>query len=374
MDLKDKFKEIVPRENAGSMSANRFDFQKNWAICKLIELTKEGKDFVLAFEFHEDIIVLDSSTSPKYIDFYQIKTKNSGKFTLNALLKNNIAKSDETIDKGTDSTKKVNNSILGKLFFNAVNFQEETKSLNIVCNSHYSFKNKNTSEQEQISLLDLEEQEKKLIIDKISIELEINWLQDILKLVNFNKTNLTINEHEAITKNLLNNFIEEKFSSEVKYNPSLLYRSIFDEVNRKNNFEKTINNLDEVLKYKAIDKEHFEKILSITITEPNKLDKLKEVIFTQLNNANIDISELLEFKEAWCDIEVELLKINNNYFIQTKGLISKILKEKRDLLKNNLLTALDLVYLEFKKEKKDKHEYMYSEHFLKIIILLEIYG
>ena len=138
MNLKDKLKTIKPRENAGSMASNRFDFQKNWAICKLIELSNLNEDFVLAFEFHEDIIVFDSSENPNFIDFYQIKTKNSGKFNLSALLKKQLQKNGN------------GNSILGKLFNNKLNFEEETKSLNLVSNTFFSFKDVHNSKKENI--------------------------------------------------------------------------------------------------------------------------------------------------------------------------------------------------------------------------------
>ena len=120
------------------MASNRFDFQKNWAICKLIELSNLNEDFVLAFEFHEDIIVFDSSENPNFIDFYQIKTKNSGKFNLSALLKKQLQKNGN------------GNSILGKLFNNKLNFEEETKSLNLVSNTFFSFKDVHNSKKENI--------------------------------------------------------------------------------------------------------------------------------------------------------------------------------------------------------------------------------
>lgn len=88
MSLVEKLKKIKPRENSGSISSNRFDYQKNWAICKLIELSKQS-DFLLAFEFYEDIIVFDSSTVPNIIDFYQVKTKNKGKQSISTLVRKN---------------------------------------------------------------------------------------------------------------------------------------------------------------------------------------------------------------------------------------------------------------------------------------------
>ena len=65
----------TPRENAGSRSSNRFDFQKNWAICKLLELHQNNEDYVLILDLHEDVIILDSSNNPKCADFFQVKTK-----------------------------------------------------------------------------------------------------------------------------------------------------------------------------------------------------------------------------------------------------------------------------------------------------------
>ena len=135
VDLKEKFKLIKPRENAGSMVSNRFDFQKNWAICKLIELAKSNSDFVLAFEYHEDIIILDSSENAKIIDFFQIKTKNKGKFSLKDLLKR------------TKSSDGEGSSILGKLAFNKINFTDNARSLNIVSNTDY---NLSTNEKDKI--------------------------------------------------------------------------------------------------------------------------------------------------------------------------------------------------------------------------------
>ncbi|MGR0480863.1 MAG: dsDNA nuclease domain-containing protein [Candidatus Electronema sp. V4] len=71
-----------PRENAGSRSANRFDYQKDWAICELLKLYLAQKDFLLILDYHEDIVVLDSESVPKKAIFYQIKSKRTGNWTV----------------------------------------------------------------------------------------------------------------------------------------------------------------------------------------------------------------------------------------------------------------------------------------------------
>ena len=67
-----------PREASGAAAANRFDFQKNWALCKLFELHESSHDYVLILEHHEDVLVyfLDPSGTES-AECYQIKTKAS---------------------------------------------------------------------------------------------------------------------------------------------------------------------------------------------------------------------------------------------------------------------------------------------------------
>ncbi len=362
MKLKDKLKDIKPRENSGSMASNRFDFQKNWAICKLIELTKNNDDFMLAFEYHEDIIVFDTSDDPTYIDFFQIKTKDKGKFNLNNLLKKQVKKDNE------------GNSILGKLLNNRINFEKETNSLNLVCNAYFSFKSKDLSKKEKVAGDDLNIDEKKLIENSICLELKTNWVDDFLKKLNFSVTDLTIDHHNEITKSKLNTLIEEKYSSDIKYNPSLAYRTIFDEINRRNNIEKVPSDFEELIKYKAVSKQDFENFLNIVITEPNKVEALKSKVFDILDVNQIETSNRLQYSSAWKDLEIELLKINNSFFNKTRGTIKKIIHENLKSIDNNILTSIDILYEKSKQDKAISSQSIYSEYFLKLLILIEIYN
>lgn len=55
MVLKDEILQIEP-ELSGAVSSDAFDYQKDWAICKLIELHEQGSDYAVVFEYHEEII------------------------------------------------------------------------------------------------------------------------------------------------------------------------------------------------------------------------------------------------------------------------------------------------------------------------------
>ena len=362
MSLKQKLSTIKPRENGGSIASNRFDFQKDWAICKLIELSKSNSDFILAFEFHEDIVVFDSSTNPNFIDFYQIKSKKTGKFNLNMLLSKQKLKDSE------------GNSILGKLLNNKINFDTETKSLNIISNTAFKFKENLTSEKTNICCDELTKEEKEKIATALTSELSIKWVNDFLMLIHFNVSDLTIEHHNEITKAKLNSLIEHKFSSDIKYNPSLAYRTIFDEINRRNNLEKTPESFEELIKYKAVTKDDFERILKIVITEPNKLEILKNKIFTALDSSGIKIGERKKLIDAWKDVEIEILKINNTFFNQCKSIINKVLNDNLSSLDKTIVEVIDILFELVNNDATVSKQKIYSEHFIKLLILIEVYN
>lgn len=361
MSLTEKFKKVKPRENAGSMASNRFDFQKNWAICKLIELTNSNIDFLLAFEYHEDIIVLDSGNNPTQIDFYQIKTKDKGSYSLkNILTKKKLKNGD-------------GGSILGKLYLNKINFDVETKSLNIVSNTKFNLKSLQEN-QTFICCSELHEDEKKEIENSLKSELSIEWLEEFLNIIFFHTSELTVEHHNEITKDKLNRLIEKLYNTGVKYNPSLAYRTIFDEVNRRNNLEREIHTYEELVNYKSISKADFETMLKIVVSEPDKLDLLKNKLFNLLDAEKISLLLRKKYSEAWKDVQIQYLSLSNDFFNQCVEVVKKVIDDNIEKLDGSLLESLDKLYKELLNQKIIKKQQIYSEHFLKMVILKEIYN
>ena len=65
------------REIAGSDSAARFDYQKDWAFCRMMRKHMGGEDYLVAFEYHDDVLFLTPSDAPTSADFFQVKTSSS---------------------------------------------------------------------------------------------------------------------------------------------------------------------------------------------------------------------------------------------------------------------------------------------------------
>ncbi|MHC2088613.1 dsDNA nuclease domain-containing protein [Methylobacterium sp. CM6244] len=72
---------------ARAATGDRYDYQTMWGLALLFEQHSGTKDYAIVFEFHDDIALLDSSTNPEKIRFYQVKTKLTyGGWTLASLL------------------------------------------------------------------------------------------------------------------------------------------------------------------------------------------------------------------------------------------------------------------------------------------------
>ena len=77
----------APREISGSLTVGRYGYQTNIGILKLIELMESGQKFCLVFDYFDDLAVLDHAEQPQTICLYQIKTKDTGEWSMASLCK-----------------------------------------------------------------------------------------------------------------------------------------------------------------------------------------------------------------------------------------------------------------------------------------------
>ena len=69
-------------ETGGGHGAKGVDFQRWWAVYRMVELEQSlAPDFLLLFEAVQDITELDSATAPTKASVYQVKKKDTGSWT-----------------------------------------------------------------------------------------------------------------------------------------------------------------------------------------------------------------------------------------------------------------------------------------------------
>ncbi|MBO0995683.1 dsDNA nuclease domain-containing protein [Bacillus sp. SD088] len=112
------------REQAGSDSYNRFDYQAHWIVYHMINEYKMNTEFFIFCEFHDDMAKTTLSSNPDCAEFFQIKTTELYK--------------EWTLSRLTKTTKKSNggvkHSFLGFIFYNFLKFEDECSKCHFVSN------------------------------------------------------------------------------------------------------------------------------------------------------------------------------------------------------------------------------------------------
>lgn len=73
-------------EKGGGYGQKGVDFQRYWAISRIVELVEgDSPDFLFLFESLQDVVELDSPSSPTRARIYQVKMKDTGEWTWKAL-------------------------------------------------------------------------------------------------------------------------------------------------------------------------------------------------------------------------------------------------------------------------------------------------
>lgn len=113
------------REQAGSDSYNRFEYQVHWIACHIIDQLKEEAACIIFCEFHDDMAKF--SIEKQAYQFYQIKTKDD-------VSDWSVVELSKREKKKSGGYKK---SFLGFVFFNFLQFGNECSNCHFVSNSDF---------------------------------------------------------------------------------------------------------------------------------------------------------------------------------------------------------------------------------------------
>lgn len=364
MNLKDKIVKTRPREKSGSTSASRFDFQKDWSICKLIESHQTSNDYVVIFDWHDDLIIMDSEHDPKKVSFYQVKGKKSDNWTLKQLIESKMAKDGSSLL-----------SIIGKLYDCKSKFDLETTSLNFVSNARFSvgLADKSTSKaKNEICIVELSDTDRETLRAKIKSEHKLTT-DPIYEDITFLKVlDLSVDGSKAHTQGKIADFLES-LKPGGKFNIPSVYRMLFDEVRRRTNYNTDIITYHDLLANKAIGKSQFEKIIDATGINKD-YDEIWKGIEPILASNGMKFQEVKNLKQAWGKLELEKMNPNNDFLFKLIDKIKVITKEQEvngTLTSFTLPECIESIYNAFNDTKPILLSY--DDPFIKAIILSEIY-
>lgn len=331
---------VPQREIAGSRSANAFDFQKDWAFAELLDYHKEDKDYIFIFEFHDDILILNSESNPTSINFCQIKTANKN-WSITRLT-------------STENKSQSNLSILGKLFLHKLDFPDMNSQLHFISDAAFSFKN----DCDKFCYTALSEDHKRQIIEKLNNELnnlENNSFNDLY----FTHTHIPVEEHEVFVKGRLNEFLSIYFGEDHSIPLNNIYRTISDQIRTKNNFRANdIITIGDLLNFKCIKKSDITKFLNDLRNTHHKIKPLWSVFENRLDT--FSPFEVAKIKLAWNKYAINKLDANDHLLNELSELIENELNNI-DINANNFINIV--------KENISEFTMKYSEIFDKYYII-----
>jgi hypothetical protein len=359
--LTESFIKQQPRENSGSNTSNAYDFQKNWSLSLLLERHSAGNDYLIILDYHDDIVVFDSEKNAKNAEFYQVKTNTKRHWTPNNLLARDRAKAGL--------------SIIGKIYENLHKFACHTKSLNFVSNVPCKFTfldpdqcggNKDVICGEELSQSLKDEFIKAIKEEHGTVE------ERFEQLMFFHVTDLSIRGHSDQVIGKVAKFLDEHFPDK-KCKPVPIYQALFSEISRKTDYGRDLSKYLDCLKKKSIGKSYFDGILK-SISVRRDFVELWRTVETTLLSEGFDAVEIRQVRNAWDQLEIDLLDANN---LQLQRAYS-ITKQEVALLYNNgggVRTLKDILMKmhEPMKERFNALPYPYSDMFITAMILAAFY-
>lgn len=106
-------------EAGGEHNNEGVDFSRYWAMSRLLEMEEAGaSDYAIIFEFLQDVLILNSPSTPSQATLYQIKKKEKGSWSRSELCsqKSHGIRATDKQSKSKRSKALKAQSALGKLY------------------------------------------------------------------------------------------------------------------------------------------------------------------------------------------------------------------------------------------------------------------
>jgi hypothetical protein len=360
--LLDQIVQVAPREVSGSRSSNRSDYQKSWAFCLLLKLHRTGNDYLVLFDYHDDVVVLDSSSNPAAMDFYQVKTKKSGNWTATLLLKREKGANDQPL-----------NSITGKMYANKIAFPTAARSLNFISNAQFLIKNKdNPNSPTVVDGFELAELCRATLIEfskTIQQEHNLNYspLCDII--IKFSTDPLSLEGHETHTAGEFANYLNE-IRPNGKFAAVPGQRAIATAIARKTNHERTPATKHELIEAKGITRAEFEQMLSTIVSHEEERERWQDVRQT-LTAEQVPFGDVNRWHSAWNKYGIERMDFSNTVLMAVQRSMKNIIMDSKQENPSRTLRELIADCLQRFDTKTENAPIPFSRDYLTAIILFE---
>lgn len=264
------------RETAGSDAASRFDYQKNWAFCQMMRKHVADESYLIAFEYHDDVLFLSPADHPTSAEFFQVKTSSASKARTMASI---------------TARPKEKASIVGKMFsnFDGVCSSHDIRVV-LVSNNAFEFADK------ELCAKDLDEKFRKKLLEKLTNEIS-GFNEKRLEKLHFLVTGVSLEAMQSFLEGEAMALFCHKFGEDHGLNIRTWIRLIQGEITRRNNHPSdTIATQDELIEKKCIGKDLVEGTLNHMHAKTRKTVNVATIL-NHLTAAGWATADLIRFEK-----------------------------------------------------------------------------
>lgn len=283
----------------------------------MLDLHRQQNDFLLVLDYHDDVVVFDSATSPQNVAFYQVKTKNSGNWTLPQLLK--VAKG-QTL------------SIIGKLYAHHLTFGQDISSLNLLSNAPYSLKFRDKPDssvtREATRLSELCDNALQNVAEALQREHALSELPHVGVDILFTTDTLSLRDHRTHAKGRFVSFLEEE-EVQTTY-VSNAFKAIIEEIEKRTSCEDDICGVEDMKTKKGFSRQDLVEAIALLqkSSDPTRWAELHSL----LTRDGATIAALRRYRNALETYQVQRLDRTNAMLIRLREFVKGNIEDMKAVM------------------------------------------
>lgn len=354
MSLRKMFNTVVPRENAGSNSYNRFEFQIHFCGKLILDLFESDIDFTALVDYIDDVVILFDDSD--IINFYQVKTKKGSTIALNTIIKQEW---------------------FSKLEYNISEFSDYNSSGIFVTNEGIKHNKKTVDSITKVKLDDAlntfgDAKIKEKIIEHVA-EVNNKNKEDVqLEEVYLLKTNLSLDDHEAHFTGLFHNFASNNLPAASIESIATIRTVIINELRTKQKMvlSSPTPTWEDIFNLKGFSSKRFREILDYTIY--NQIPQFTQ--FFQFSNDILGfkfrVANSVELKRKYDEYNLEKIATSLDVFKRIiEMIVCNIDKVRDSITPDDQITVIREIILEDDLVKNSEFYKKYDE----IIVIYSLY-
>lgn len=363
MDLRDTIANAKPRERAGATSADRFDYQKDWALCKLLLLHQSSGDYVVAFDAYDDVVVLNGEAAPDKIAFFQIKALGKKQMTLNRILKR---------DQGANGPLP---SIIGKLYYGKILFPDHTEALTLVSSTPFQVDllddAANSVDKRFLCCNELHTTVQEKIAEQIKEEHSLSAVPPFAEITYFEVSDLPLQDHAIFARGKLSDFLEGLNPSGA-FRISIAYRAIADGIKRKNNYSGEWSDFDDFVRAKGLARAEFERILK-AVGAYTDLESLWQRIENRLNTEQVPIRVLRRLRDRFRRYSIDRTSATDSILSGLEAAVRTVINSATAPEQSSTLELLNGTLKEVRIRNTGGEYRRYDDDYIRAVGLVALY-